>query len=250
MKPDAFTGVGGLKNCGCSRSAFTRAELIATLAALFICAAVLLPALAGSATRSEQLGCLNNLRQVGIAFQAWGNDHDDQRPWFVQADVPGNQGGTRGHPLVNDVFIHFSALSNYMSPTLLSDPGEVVRNKRVAQDWSWSPAGGFMNGAFRNNALSYMLGVHTTVGEPANILMADRNLLFSGVTGCSYGFNQVRGLDYMANFRGWTNGNHGTFGNVLLNDGRVEFTSSERLRVILRRADDFGSFEHFLAPPY
>ena len=231
------------------RSAFTRAELITLLAALFLCAAVLLPSLASTGTRSEQVSCLNNLRQIGIAFQAWGNEHDDRRPWFVQADVPRNEGGTRGHPLVNDVFIHFSALSNYMSPALLSDPGETVRNKRVAHDWSWSPAGGFMNGAFRNNALSYMLGVHTTISEAANILTADRNVYFNGVGGCSYGFNQVLSVDlFPAAYRGWTNGNHGAFGNVLLNDGRVEFTSSARLFNILYRADDFTGSEHFLAP--
>jgi hypothetical protein len=49
-------------------------------------------------------------------------------------------------------------------------------------------------------------------------------------------------------FRGWTNGNHGSFGNVLLNDGRVEYTSTQRLFEILFRVDDASGSEHILAP--
>jgi hypothetical protein len=150
---------------------------------------------------------------------------------------------------VNDAYIHFTALSNYMSPVVLIDSAEVGRNKRVAQNWSFSPEGGFLNGAFRNNAVSYMLGVHALVSEPTGILTGDRNLLFNGVSSCAYGFAQVLRLDVFFSPRSyWTNGNHGTFGNVLLNDGRVEFTSSERLNDILRRSDYAN--EHFLAPFY
>jgi hypothetical protein len=192
---------------------------------------------------------MNNLRQIGVAFQAWGNEHDDQRPWFVMTNIIQNEGGTRGHPLMNNAWIHFTALSNFMSPTLLSDPGEMGRNKRVAQTWSFSPSDGFFNGNFRDNALSYMLGVHAMVPELGNILTGDRNVSFDGVTGCAYGFTQVLNLTFPpAGFRGWTNGNHGTFGNVLLNDGRVEFTSSRRLYGILLKMDDVGFSEHFLAP--
>ena len=251
MRPHASIGLEGASTGHSNRSAFTRTELIATLAAVFVCGLILLPSFASTGSRSEQLGCLNNLRQIGIAFQAWGNDHDDQRPWFVPADVTRNQGGTRGHPLMNNAWIHFTALSNYISPTVLSDPAEIGYNKRVAHTWSFSPSDGIFNGGFRDNALSYMMGVHTRASEPANILTADRNVQFNSAGTCSYIAGQVLSLEYRLNFRGWTNGNHGEFGNVLLNDGRVEFTASERLRAILQhRDDDGGGIEHFLAPFY
>ena len=252
MRPTKSIGLEGAGTCRSKRSAFTRAELIATLAATFVLGLILLPSFASTGSRSEQIGCMNNLRQIGIAFQGWGNEHDDHRPWFVRADVARNEGGTAGHPLMNNAWVHFTVLSNYISPTVLSDPGEIGYNKRVAHTWSFSSGDGIFNGGFRDNALSYMLGVHTRVSEPANILTADRNLQFSGAGGCSYGFSQVLRLEYAPNFRGWTNGNHGAFGNVLLNDGRVEFTSSARLGAILqRRADgDGGGIEHFLAPFY
>jgi len=250
MRPTKSIGLEGASTCHSNRSAFTRAELVATLGAIFLCVTILLPLLASTGSRSEQVGCLNNLRQIGVAFQAWGNEHDDQRPWFVMTNIAPNQGGTRGHPLMNNAWIHFTALSNYISPTLLSDPGEIGSNKRVAHTWSFSPSDGVFNGSFRDNALSYMLGPHTTISEAASVLTADRNIFNNGVGSCSYGFAQVLRVDRVPapGFRGWTNGNHGSFGNVLLNDGRVEYTSTQRLFEILFRVDDASGSEHILAP--
>lgn len=250
MRPRAFIGFQVKNFCPSNRTAFTRAELIATLAGLFLCLAVLVPSFANNGPRSEQVSCLSNLRQIGIAFQTWGNEHDDRRPWFVPTDVPRDQGGTRGHPLMNNAFIHFTALSNYISPTLLSDPGETGRNKRVARTWTASPEGGWWNANFRDNALSYILGVHTTVTEAANVLTADRNVFFNGYEGCALGFSPVLRLDLASwTYRGWTNGNHGASGNVLLNDGRVEHTSSQRLYFLLFRPNNDSSFGgHYLAP--
>ena len=249
MRPHASIGLQGAKTVPSNRSAFTRAELLATLGAIFLGAVILLPSFANTGTRSEQLGCLNNLRQIGIAFQAWGNEHDDQRPWFVLSEVTGNQGGTGGHPLMNNAWFQFTALSNHISPALLMDPGEIGHNKRVARTWSSAPGDSFLNANFRDNALSYMLGPHATIADAANILAADRNVFNNGLGGCSYGFTVFR-VDRTtpSSFRGWTNGNHGSFGNVLLNDGRVEYTSSQRLHNILFGVNEGQASGHFLAP--
>jgi len=214
---------------------------MATLGVIFLCATILLPSLANTGTRSEQLGCLNNLRQIGVAFQAWGNEHDDRRPWMLFQD---------GNPLFGNAVSQFMALSNHMSPALLSDPGEIVPNKRVAQNWSGSPSGGFLHLNFQDNALSYILGLHATVAEAGNILVADRNVFFNGFGNCIYGFAPTFNVDRVppSSFRGWTNGNHGAFGNVLLNDGRVEYTSSQRFYNILFRVNDGSAPAHFLTP--
>src|SRR5687767_1453027 len=169
MTSSAFSGLANTEYPVSNSHGFTRAELLLSIAAFFLGTAVVLPLLANNGSRSEQVGCMNNLRQIGIAFQAWGNEHDDQRPWFVPADLAGNDGGTRSHPAMNTAWIHFTALSNYISPTLLSDPGEIGRNKRVARTWSFSSGDGFFNGGFRDNALSYMLGLHALVSEPTSV---------------------------------------------------------------------------------
>jgi hypothetical protein len=236
---------GGLRGQDCYNRAFTRFELLAIILALFAIASVCIPLLANNSFQSNQIACLNNLRQIGIAFQAWGNDHDDRRPWFVFT----NEGGSRLHPLRDNAFIHFSFLSNHLSsPAVLIDPGETSRNKRLATRWDFSSQGGFLNPGFQNNALSYMLGVHTTLGEANEILLADRHVHFDGFGGCSYGFAQVGNLGSGPYFRGWTNGPHGVAGNLLLNDGRVEFASQTRLGAVLLVPDDLPGNEHFLTP--
>ena len=181
------TGIGSARG-------FTRIDAIAVGCMLAVTSAVgILPSLGSNVGRSDQVGCLNNLRQIGMAFQSWGSDHGDRRPWFV----PMTEGGAREHPLKNNAFIHFTFLSNHLSsPAILVDPAENARSKRVATNWSASPQGGFLHPSFANNALSYMLGVHTTIAEADRILVADRHVQSSGVTGCSYGFGPLMLLSF------------------------------------------------------
>ncbi len=245
MKAGACTGFEKRMQSRFSSDAFTRIELAAVIGTFFALLLLVLPLLANNSLRSNQIGCLNNLRQIGIAFQAWGNDHDDLRPWFV----PMEQGGTRLHPLRNNAFLHYTLFSNHISPTLLIDPAETARTKRMATNWTYSPAGGFLNASFANNALSYIVGCHTSLAETHDILSGDRNLQFGGISSCSYGFSQVFFLNASPSFRGWTNGPHGALGNLLFNDGRVEFTSSDRLRqVLISDSDGPNASSHFLSP--
>jgi prepilin-type processing-associated H-X9-DG protein len=242
MRPNAFTGLEGTKRHFCSSRAFTRNDLAAGVAVLFLGATVVLPLLANTGSRAEQAGCLNNLRQIGIAFQGWGTDHQDRRPW----DVPLNDGGTHSHLLRDSVFIHYTPLSNYLSAACLMDPAEITAIKRRAENWS-SEAGGLQSGGFANNAVSYMIGPDTFVSETHVILAADRNVTFYERQFCGSGGGiQVIALNHP--YTRWTDGNHGAAGNVLMNDGHVEFTTSRRLSEILRTANLNGGVEHLLSP--
>jgi hypothetical protein len=104
-------------------SAFSRIELCATIAALFLLAAVALPVLAQPFSRSQRLQCLNNLRQIGQAFQVWGNDHGDDFPFFVSP----SQGGVQGTPEASRAYYQLAALSNQLSsPRILACPSDSV----------------------------------------------------------------------------------------------------------------------------
>jgi competence protein ComGC len=224
--------------------AFTRLELIVVLATFCLLALLVLPLFGSASMRSNQTSCLSNLRQIGIGFQAWGNDHDDRRPWLV----PMQEGGSGSHPFRNNAFLHYTFLSNYVSPEVLIDPAEVSRAKRVAMNWS-SSQGGFLNPGFANNALSYMFSPHTSLPEATDILSSDRTVQFAGSGACSYGGGlQVQRLATGPGFRGWTNGLHGILGNVLVNDGHVEYATQDRLKLFLTREGDVGSDAHLLTP--
>lgn len=251
--------------------AFTAVEAVIVLGLLLFIGVLLLPALANGnrPRRSERIACVNNLKQVSLAFIVWVHDQEKSNVPFL---VPFWEGGTRvpATPFPtnvtapewsgqqNNLWFQYAWLSNQLdNPKVLVCPSD--KEKKPALNWSTAKAGGFRNANYQDTSVSYNLWPDTGwvsdtrsfEGGQEQILLSDRNLNFdSPSTPCSSGLTAVRTVLSKATTVSWQpqkKFGHGTGGGIAFFDGSVSSVGNDTLSLFFRRGIDNGSL-HYISP--
>lgn len=184
--------------------------MVVVSVALLLLAALLLPALNNAKHKVQRIRCTSFLKQIGLSFRIFAKDQSNLFPMQQMT----NQSGAPAFLSSADTYRYFLSMSNELgTPYILRCPAD--RSRTTAMNWA----------TFRNENLSYFVGLDAKETEPLVMLSGDSNLTTNNVAVNPGVLQLTTNMNV-----GWTAERHIGNGNMVLGDGSVLQSSSARLR--------------------
>ena len=247
-----------------TKKAFTLIELLVVIAIIAILAAMLLPALAAAKKKAQRISCVNNLKQVGLAFRIWEGDNQDKYPMQASTNYGGaqeslcrnvNNASSAAAPQYNPGRV-FQVMSNELStPKVVYCPSDNyhIDGRGYATNFSSleflgaDPVAGGANLVNTKAKISYFVGADAMETEPAMIMTGDASI-GNGLAGNGGATARFASASTGTHYQRWTivlatgatgwawsaNDMHQKAGNILVTDGSVQQLTVTTLKEALK----------------
>ena len=206
--------------------AMTLTEVVVVIATLALVAVVLLQALTVRNPRPSLINCVNNMKQIGLAYREWAEDYGGKYPM----EVSGANGGAMELVATGNVASVFQVMSNELSTTrILVCPEDKERYNAHYTATSFSVLSG-------SKDVSYFVGLDASSKHANAFLCGDHNFEIGGApvkpglleisTNTSFGWTSARHIMERRYFWNLTKG----YGNIGFPDGSVQRATDSQLR--------------------
>ena len=224
-----------------ARRGFTLIEFMVIVAVFAVAALMVLPALRPPRiNRAPRISCINNLKQVDLAYRQWAIDNNDNFPMEVSV----TNGGAMEAALTGNVALVFQVMSNELNtPKILLCPADERRTWATTFEQTVPAHGSKGQIQFLSNSnVNYFVGLNPNETAPEMILSGDDNWLVGGKAGGDG--VAIKGAPVKPGVVSlwtntpvaWSEARHKKQGNVGLADGSVRVFSSSRLAEALRNS--------------